>query len=137
VASLEAAVEAVAAQGKRVFLTTGRQRVSVFAHLDRQWFLIRSVNPPDPPLPKHLEVILERGPFDVGHELDLLHRYRIDLMVAKNSGGSMTGAKLTAARMLGLTVVMVDRPPPPEGRLVGSIEAVVAWLDELLAGPAR
>jgi precorrin-6A/cobalt-precorrin-6A reductase len=132
VPSMEAAADAVAAREGRVFLTTGR-RLGAFAHLDRQWFLIRSVSPPDPPLPPHREVILERGPFDLDHELDLLGRHRIQMLVTKNSGGQMTGAKLVAARMRGLTVVMVDRPPRPQGPFVESVDAAAAWVGELLS----
>ena len=46
----QAAAEAVAAQGERVFLTTGRTGLAVFAPVDR-WFLVRSVDPPEPPVP--------------------------------------------------------------------------------------
>lgn len=34
--------------GKRVFLTSGRQGLPAFAHLDDLWFLIRCVDPPAP-----------------------------------------------------------------------------------------
>jgi precorrin-6A/cobalt-precorrin-6A reductase len=44
--------------------------------------------------------------------------------VTKNSGGPMTAAKLRAARDLGARVVMVARPPLPDG------VTVVATVDE-------
>lgn len=128
VPSLDAAAEAVAGLGERVFLSTGRQSLAAFAGLDRQWFLVRSVDPPDPPLPRRLAVVLDRGPFTVDGELALLRRYDIDVLVTKDSGGTMTAAKLHAARRLGLPVVMVDRPPTPPADQVESVEDALPWL---------
>ncbi|WP_250038416.1 cobalt-precorrin-6A reductase [Paractinoplanes maris] len=96
--------------GHRVFLTTGRQGIAAFAEVDA-WFLARSVEPPEPPMPGRLEVLLDRGPFTLAGERRLLAGHRIDVLVSKDSGGP--GAKLVAARESGLPVVMVDRPPTP------------------------
>ena len=128
VPSLDAAAELVAGLGERVFLSTGRQSLAAFAGLDRQWFLVRSVDPPDPPLPRRLAVVLDRGPFTVDGELALLRRYDIDVLVTKDSGGTMTAAKLYAARRLGLPVVMVDRPPVPPVERVERLEDALSWL---------
>jgi precorrin-6A/cobalt-precorrin-6A reductase len=95
--------------GRRVFLTTGRQSIGAFADRDDCWFLSRSVEPPEPPMPRHLEVLLDRGPFAVAGERALLTGHRIDVLVTKDSGGST--AKLDAARELGVPVIVVDRPP--------------------------
>lgn len=132
VASLEAAADTVAGLGERVFLSTGRQSLAAFAGLDRHWFLVRSVDPPDPPLPRRLAVVLDRGPFTVDGERDLLRRYDIDVLVTKDSGGTMTAAKLDAARQLGLPVVVVDRPLVPPADTVDGIERVLPWLDARL-----
>ena len=97
------AAEAVARRGyARVFLTTGRSGVAVFAASDA-WFLIRAVTDPDPRTlpPKHL-VLLSRGPYRYEDELALLRRHRIDALVTKNSGGEMTRAKLAAAATVGI-----------------------------------
>ncbi|MFI6761826.1 cobalt-precorrin-6A reductase [Micromonospora sp. NPDC050417] len=135
VPSLEAAAGTIAGLGERVFLSTGRQSVAVFAGLDRHWFLVRSVDPPDPPLPRRLAVVLDRGPFTVAGERELLRRYEIEVLVTKDSGGTMTAAKLEAARELGLPVVLVDRPPTPPADRVEHIEDVVSWLSTLGATP--
>ncbi len=120
---------AAALPGERVFLTTGRGGVAAFAGDDRRWFLMRSVDPPEPPLPPRLRVVLARGPFTVDGELELMREHAIDVVVTKDSGGPMTSAKLTAARRLGLPVVMVDRPDVPDVPTVATVDEAVAWLD--------
>jgi precorrin-6A/cobalt-precorrin-6A reductase len=113
---------------RRVFLTTGRRDVGEFAALTDHWFLIRSVDPPAVTLPEHSEVLLARGPYTVAGETELMQRHRIDVLVTKDSGGELTRAKLVAARDLGVTVVMVDRPPYPLTELVSSAEAAAHWV---------
>jgi precorrin-6A/cobalt-precorrin-6A reductase len=120
--------------GDRIFLTTGRQSVAAFADCP-QWFLVRSVDAPEAPLPRRIEVRLDRGPFTLDGERDLLRQYRIETLVTKNSGGAAAAPKLQAARELGLPVVMVDRPPLPPGvAAVASVPEALRWLDRQLAG---
>ncbi|GGQ56146.1 cobalt-precorrin-6A reductase [Couchioplanes azureus] len=124
---LPAAAALVPGLGERVFLTTGRQSIAAFAALDGCWFLSRSVERPAPPLPRRLEVLLDRGPFTVDGERELLRRHRIEVLVTKDSGGG--AAKLDAARELGLPVVMVDRPPlPADVATAATVDEAVAWL---------
>lgn len=112
--------------GTRAFLTTGRMGLHAFAHLTDTWFLVRSVDPPAAPAPPRLEVLLDRGPFTLADERDLLARHRIDVLVTKDSGGSATSPKLTAAREAGVPVLVVRRPPVPEGVVeVGSVAAAL------------
>lgn len=80
-------------------------------------------------MPRHTDVLLARGPFTVESETALLRDRRIDVLVTKDSGGSATSAKLTAARELGLPVVVVHRPPLPEGvRAEPDVASVLARL---------
>jgi precorrin-6A/cobalt-precorrin-6A reductase len=117
--------------GDRVFLTIGRQELGLFAELDR-WFLIRAVDPPEGPLPRRHRLILERPPYSVATELELLREHRIEVLVTKNSGGDQTVAKLIAARELGLPVVMVTRPPlPEEAYAVETVGQILEWLGSL------
>jgi precorrin-6A/cobalt-precorrin-6A reductase len=113
----------------RIFLTIGRQELAAFAHLQHLWFLMRSIDPPPvgTPLPPG-EMLLERGPFTLAAERSRLQEYRIDTIVSKNSGGDATYAKIIAARELGITVVMVQRPPIPGGERVHTIEEAIAWI---------
>jgi precorrin-6A/cobalt-precorrin-6A reductase len=143
VPTLAAAAEQVPDLGERVFLTTGRRSLGVFAGLDGCWFLSRSVEPPTGPapsadapgLPRRLTVLLDRGPFTVDTEVDLLTEHRIDVLVTKDSGGS--AAKLLAARHRGIPVVMVDRPPlPPGATTVPTVGEALAWLARVPRSPA-
>ncbi|MFD8493154.1 cobalt-precorrin-6A reductase [Amycolatopsis sp. NPDC059657] len=113
--------------GDRVFLTSGRQGLAAFAGND-QWFLARCVDPPEPPLPRRIEILLDRGPYTVDGETRLLREHRIDVLVTKDSGGSMTSAKLTAARNLRVPVVVVRRPPRPDVPTVSEPGQAVDWV---------
>jgi precorrin-6A/cobalt-precorrin-6A reductase len=87
------------------------------------------VDPPEPPLPPHTTVVLERGPFTVDEELALLREHSVDVLVSKDSGSPLVEAKLTAARRLGIPVVLVRRPPLPDGiPVVATVEEARAWL---------
>ncbi|PJE24598.1 MAG: cobalt-precorrin-6A reductase [Mycobacterium sp.] len=133
VASDGAAAKEVAEQAySRVFLTTGRSGVAAFVDSDA-WFLIRAVTPPDDTaMPKHHQLLLSRGPYHYDEELRILNEHRIEVLVTKNSGGEMTRAKVDAAAALKVPVVMVARPPLPEGaRTVGTVEAAARWVTEL------
>jgi precorrin-6A/cobalt-precorrin-6A reductase len=131
--SLDAAARELPRLGRRAFLTTGRLGLAAFAHLTDTHLLVRSVEPPEPPLPPRLEVILARGPFTVADETALLREHRIDVLVTKDSGGEATAAKLTAARARGLPVVVVRRPALPEG--IHTVPDVPQVLERLGFGP--
>ena len=130
VPTLESAAALLPELGERIFLTTGRQSITAFAQVDSCWFLSRSVEQPTPPMPKHLKILLDRGPFTLDGEHALLTEHRIEVLVTKDSGGPT--AKLDAARAHGIPVVLVDRPPlPPEAPTVPTIEATLTWLGRL------
>ncbi|KAA0922381.1 cobalt-precorrin-6A reductase [Streptomyces apricus] len=135
--SLAQAAELLPGLGRRVFLTTGRTGLAAFAGLDDLWFLVRSVEAPEPPGPARMDVLLDRGPFDLDGERGLLRRHRIDVVVTKDSGGVATAPKLTAAREAGLPVVVVRRPPVPEGvEVVADAGAAARWVREYLGRAA-
>ncbi len=127
--SLAHAAELLPGLGRRVFLTTGRMGLAAFAGLDSLWFLVRSVDAPDAPYPARTDILLDRGPFTLDGERELILRHRIDVLVTKDSGGDATAPKLTAAREAGIPVVVVRRPPVPGGvPVAGTPQEAVAWL---------
>jgi precorrin-6A/cobalt-precorrin-6A reductase len=127
--TIEAAASTLKNQAKRVFLTIGRQELAAFASLDDIWFLMRMIDPPEAGalVPKGL-LLYNRGPFTWIEERDLLREHEIETLVSKNSGGEATSAKISAARELGIKVVMVKRPPIPPGEQVCDVDSAIAWL---------
>jgi precorrin-6A/cobalt-precorrin-6A reductase len=136
VANIDAAAAAVHAwPGESVFLTTGRRDLAVFAADDRHRFLVRTVDPPDGPVPPRMTLVLDRGPYTVEGESALMREHGVGLLVTKNSGGPMTEAKLNAARDLGVQILMVQRPPLPAGcAVVTTVAEVVRWISPDSAG---
>ncbi|MFD4558043.1 cobalt-precorrin-6A reductase [Streptomyces sp. NPDC058469] len=135
VSSLEEAADVLPGLGRRILLTTGRLGLAAFAHLAQLHFVVRSVEPPEPPMPRDAEVLLAPGPFTVADEAALLREHRIDVVVTKDSGGAATVAKLTAAREAGVPVVVVRRPRLPDG--VSAVTGVVGVLERLGLSPGR
>lgn len=133
VTTFEEAASAVNVRKGRVFLSIGRQEVGSFSACNDAWFLIRAIEEPTGKLPRHYQVLLERGPFDLKDELQLLRDYSIDYIVSKNSGGSGTYTKIEAARLLGIPVVMVERPIKHTVSVVETVDEVVSELSELSA----
>ena len=133
VESITAAVAILPSVARRVFLTTGRQDLAAFAPLTDLWFLMRMIDPPTPDTPVLPgTLVLERGPFALEDERELLQTYAIEAIVSKNSGGEATYAKIRAAHELALPVVMIQRPPTPGGEQVTDVEAALGWLSRHL-----
>ncbi|WP_347093893.1 cobalt-precorrin-6A reductase [Sphingomonas parapaucimobilis] len=128
VADTEQAVAALGSDPARIFLALGRQTIGDFASAPQHFYLLRFVDAAEPTLPHH-HLVVDRGPFTLAGELALLREHQIQVIVAKNAGGSGARAKLDAARELGLPVVMIDRPFIPPRPQVSSVAAVLDWMD--------
>ena len=138
VADLEAAVASLRPLGHRVLVTTGRQHLAPYEALPDRHYVIRTIDPPEPPPALPDAVFLQqRGPFDAASEAALMAEHAIDVLVTKNSGGEATRGKLDAARERGIPVVMVERPARPAGVPVHHDPATaLAWLEARAVGPA-
>jgi precorrin-6A/cobalt-precorrin-6A reductase len=113
---IDAAVEALGSAPRRVFLTLGRKEIGPFATAPQHAYLVRSVDPVDPPLAvPHAIYLTARGPFSEVDDRALLERHRMEVIVAKNSGGEASYGKIAAARALHLPVILLKRPVLPEG----------------------
>jgi precorrin-6A/cobalt-precorrin-6A reductase len=133
VADPAAAVHALGEAPRHVFLALGKGDIRTFARAPQHHYLVRSVEPVDPPLAvPHASYVTGRGPFTEADDRALLAAHVIDLVVAKNSGGTATYGKIAAARALGLPVILLRRPALPDVPAVETIEEALTWLDHAL-----
>ena len=128
VASLAGARRALPISGTTL-LTTGAGSVTIFAGVRGVTLWLRTINRPAIPAP------WEKGGFIVAppgttpaHERHLFERYAITCLVTKNAGGMRGQAKLSAARALGLPVIMIERPTPPDAPTTQSVQYAIDWL---------
>lgn len=126
VADFDAAARALPGDGLAVFLAIGRQQLQPFLGVNQRWML-RFAEVASHPL-RGATLIVSRGPFTVAGDIALMRRHAIAHVVAKNAGGHAAEAKITAARELGLPVVMIDRPALPPRRIAVSPAEVMDWL---------
>lgn len=134
---VEDGVDAVAALGprpRRVLLALGRQEIAPFETAPQHSYVVRSVDPVEPPLDvPDATYLLGRGPFAEADERVLLVEHGIEAIVAKNSGGQATYGKIAAARALGIEIIMFRRPSLPEAETVETVEQAVAAVDHWAA----
>jgi len=136
VADPPAAAQALGPSPRRVFLALGRNEIGCFAQAPQHAYLVRSVEPVDPPLAvPHASYVTGRGPFTEADDRGLLSTHAIDVVVAKNSGGTATYGKIAAARALGVPVIMLRRPALPAAPTVETVDEAVTWLDHARALP--
>ncbi len=129
--NLEDAEHAAAAlpTGSRALVTIGSGEIQPFYRRRDCAILARMIEPPDRTPPAHVEVLLARPPFTVEDELRLMQRQRITHLVTKNSGSDQTMAKLSAAEILGIYVIMIVRPLLPQATEVATVEDTIAALN--------
>jgi len=128
VADVTAALAALPETPANVFLAIGRQHIATFATKPQHTYTLRFVDPPEAPLPFAADVIVSRGPFTFDGELEMMRTRGIAWIVARNSGGDGARAKIDAARMLSLPVIMIARPKLPERLRVESVAKIMPWL---------
>lgn len=125
-----AAAQSIGDRRRRVFLTVGRQQLAAFETAPQHDYLIRSIDPPEPmPALPAARLLLARGPFTLESEQALLAAEGIEVLVGKNSGGEGTRAKIDAARLLGLKVILIRRPAEPGGRVFHDADALLEDLE--------
>ncbi|MFA7467744.1 MAG: precorrin-6A reductase [Desulfotomaculaceae bacterium] len=130
----EAADRAVELAEQCIFLTTGVKTLSTFVTAARTAGkkVIARVMPDLEGLRQCLElgikpgdIVAMQGPFSADLNKQLIIHYRADVLVTKESGTiGGTNAKLEAALALAIPVVLVTRPPVPEGA-VDNIEELL------------
>jgi precorrin-6A/cobalt-precorrin-6A reductase len=128
------AVRRLGEQPRRTFVTLGRTELAPLTTAPQHFYLIRSVDPVEPPLSlPRVSYLVDRGPFSEASDRALMRAHTIDAVIAKNSGGTASYGKIAAARAHGIDVIMLRRPAPPDGPAVETVDEVVVWLDHAIA----
>ncbi len=125
VPDIAAAVQALPTEPASVFLAIGRQHLAPFLACAQHWYLLRLVDPVLDLPAERGQLVLDRGPFTLEGDRALLQAHGITHVVSKNSGGAGAQAKLTAARELGLPVILIARPFIPARTVVHSVNEVL------------
>lgn len=112
--------------GARVFAATGRDSAEVLGHHDGPVFL-RQLQHHDDPAPANCTFVFGAGPFDAADEAHLLEDLGIEVVLARNVGGTGSFPKIAAARRLGLAVVLIQPDAWEFGAAVTSLDAVLEW----------
>ena len=124
----EADVASVITEPARVFLATGRMRLSDFSNLDHCYLYCRQIDVAPDAFPfSNGEYVLGHPPFYVEDEMALFKRLQIDWLVLRNAGGERSISKLIAARHLGMPVAMIERPALVTPS-VETVDQALKWL---------
>ena len=118
--------------GATALLALGRQHLAPFAGCDGVRFVVRSIEPFEPPF--ECELVLQRPSPDPATEAEFLRSRTITHVVSRNSGGPGAYAKIAAARMRSLDVVMIDRAPEI-GPAYADVDALLGSLRPLASVP--
>ena len=126
VKSVAEAVQTLPVKAK-VAVTVGRKEIAAFFARADLSGIARMIEPPDVDVPSQWQVLLERPPFTLDAEIDVLRTCAAEILVSKNAGGARV-AKLDAAAALGLRVIMVMRPFKPAVFTVTQISELLGTL---------
>ena len=113
-----------------IFLTTGNKELWLFQNFLNFHFLVRTVEEPEiiSEWPE-ATFIKDRGPYSLENEIKLLKKHKISMLIAKNSGGISTYAKIEAARNLMIPVLMVRRPEMINAKSCQTVNEAVEWVN--------
>ena len=119
--------------GARIFLAAGHDGIGAIANdlrlgEGRITCIARAIEEPRD-RPSGVEFLKSRPAKTWQEEAELLQGEGVSHLVAKNSGGEASRAKLDAARQLSLPVLLLARPVPPAKPLYETVEDILAALN--------
>ncbi|MEO1016815.1 MAG: precorrin-6A/cobalt-precorrin-6A reductase [Pseudomonadota bacterium] len=115
--------------GACVLVTTGERGFWQLERHDSQTYIVRSISASTRHLPFNVRWLVARPPFSLASEIALMSTRLIEVVVAKNSGGSGGYSKIEAARQLSLPLLMFQRPAVSVDPVVVSISEALDWVD--------
>lgn len=127
VADATEAADVLQRDWRRVFLCLGEADRLPFMADDQRWYLVRTRQSMAAAMPPHFALTDKEGPFLVEQEINLMRHHKIDVLVTRNAGGKGAVPKVSAARAIGVPVVMLARPAAP-GTEVATIRKALSWL---------
>jgi len=140
-ATPQLAAQTAIASGQRIFLSTGAKDLATYLQapgaLDKAWFVRLTAEPEGVERAVALGVPRDRicamqGPFSAAFNEALWRDWQIDCVVTKDSGAAGGyGAKVAAARALGISLVVQGRPVIDYPRVADSVADVLVQLREL------
>ena len=113
--------------GVRVAATVGRKEIAGFFGRKDLSGIARMIELPPVDVPPSWTLLQERPPFTIEQERALFEHHRIEFVVSKNAGGRRA-AKLGAAALLQIPVIMVARPHKPPVQTFHSVEDLLGSL---------
>ena len=121
--------------GARIFMAAGQDGIKAIANDPRLadgriTCFARAIEEPRE-APHGIELIKSRPAKAWQDEAKLFQGKNITHLVAKNSGGEASRAKLDAARELGLSILLLARPAPPAGPHYQTTEDILVALNLL------
>jgi precorrin-3B C17-methyltransferase len=140
-ATPQLAAQTAIASGQCIFLSTGAKDLATYLQApgaaDKDWFVRLTAEPEGIERAVALGVPRDRicamqGPFSAAFNEALWRDWQIDCVVTKDSGAAGGyGAKVDAARALGIKLVVQGRPVFDYPRVAGSVAEVLVQLREL------
>lgn len=125
--SLEEAARSVPLMG-RAFLAVRPQDCDAFEVRRDIWYMLRIHRPLVSRFPlRRGDFALGAPPFTEAHERQLLVDYRIDTVIAQDTGLDESLPLIAVARTLGLGVQIVTRPAPPRGPVAETLTDAMDW----------
>jgi precorrin-6A/cobalt-precorrin-6A reductase len=114
----------------RAFSNTGSATQDDYAGCRARVLYLRRLAPTTkrPPF-DFMQYKIGQAPFSEADEMALFSDLQIDYLITRNVGGDASGSKLTAARRLGIPVIMVERPTLPTGAdVVETAQDALDWV---------
>lgn len=131
VEDVDAAANVASSLGRRAFITLGSADLTPFQNRPDFTYVARVMKPSDTgdgDVPNGGALIHGAGPSRSRTRLLLCGVTELMCWLPRHPGGAGARAKLDAARMLGIPVVLIRRPPPEPGRVVSRLEDALAWV---------